>query len=136
MSGRGSRRALQVFLAVVGSIALVAGLTTVLLGAESVVGAEDVSATVDSEMRFYAVWYAAAGVVVLRTVPRVQSQARTIRAIALLFFIAGCSRGLSWAVVGRPHSVAVVLMMVELALPFVILPWHAAVARANLVETR
>jgi hypothetical protein len=125
---------LQLFLTLVGSVALVAGLTTVLLGVDSVVGAEGVSGTVDSEMRFYAVWYAAAGVLLLRAVARVESERRTIAAIAVLFFIAGCSRALSWLVVGRPHMLAVVLMGIKLALPFVLLPWLAAVARADAIE--
>jgi hypothetical protein len=134
MSGATSRKVLQAFLTVLGLIALIAGLTTVILGVDSVIGAEDVSGTVDSEMRFYAVWYAAAGVLLLRSAARVDSERKTIAAIAVLFFIAGCSRALSWLVVGRPNKMAVVLMVIELALPFVILPWQAAVARASSIE--
>ena len=132
MSGGTSRRGLQVFLTMLGSVALVAGSVTVLFGVDSIVGAEAVSATVDSEMRFYAVWYAAAGVALLRSVPQVESERRIIGPVAVLFFIAGCSRALSWIVVGRPHSLTVVLMAIELALPFVILPWQAAVSRASV----
>ncbi|MGH2756743.1 MAG: DUF4345 domain-containing protein [Actinomycetota bacterium] len=131
MSGGASRMALKVFLTILGSIALVAGLGTVLFGVDSIVGAEPVSGTVDSEMRFYAVWYAGAGVVILRAAARVESAGTTIRAVVVLFFVAGCSRALSWLVVGRPHTVAVALMVIELALPLVILPWQAAVARGN-----
>lgn len=131
MNRKTSRRALQVFLTILGSVALVAGLGTVLLGVDSLVGAEPVSATVDSEMRFYAVWYVAAAIVLLRSVPRVESDGGTIRAIAGLFFIAGWSRVLSWLVLGRPHTLAVTLMVIELALPFVIIPWQAAVRRSD-----
>ena len=134
MSGQASRRALQAFLVFLGSVALVAGLTTVVLGVDSIIGAESVSATVDSEMRFYAVWYAGAGLFLLRSAPRVESDRTIIRAIAGLIFIAGCARGLSWLVLGRPHTVAVVLMVIELVLPFVILPWQATVARRNLAD--
>lgn len=129
MSGGAFRRALQVFLTIVGLVALLAGLATALFGVTSIVGAEPVSATVDSEMRFYAVWYAGAGFFLLRLVARVESERKGIGAVAGLFFIAGCSRGLSWLVVGRPHKLAVTLMVIELALPVVILPWQAAVAR-------
>lgn len=131
MSSGLARRGLQVFLGFLGSVALVSGLGTVLFGVESIVGAESVSATVDSEMRFFAVWYAGAGAFLLRAVPRVESERMLVRAIAGLFFVAGCSRGLSWLMVGKPHTLAVALMVVELALPFVILPWQAAVARGN-----
>ena len=98
-----TRTALQIFLGLLGSVAVVAGLSTVLLGVESILGAEEVSGTIDSEMRFFAVWYVAAGVVLLRTIPRVEMERTTIGAVALLFFLAGCARALSWLVVGRPR---------------------------------
>ena len=132
---RATRGALQIFLAILGSVMVIAGLGTVLLGAASIVGAEDVSGTVDSEMRFYAVWYVGAGMLLLRSVPRVESERKIVGAVAALFFIAGCARGLSWLLVGRPHNLAVTLMVIELALPFVILPWHAAVARRSAPRT-
>lgn len=129
MTTEASRRGLQVFLTFLGSIALVAGLATVLFGVASLLGAEDVSATVDSEMRFYATWYAAAGVVVLRSTRRLDNDGWVIRGVAAALFVAGCSRGLSWVAVGEPHLVAQILMVVELVLPLVILPWHAAATR-------
>ncbi len=117
-------------LSVLGSVAIIAALATVVLGVTSIAGAEAVSGTVDSEMRFYAVWYAGAGLLLLRCVPRLETETTIIRGIAVLLFIAGCSRALSWAVVGEPHPVAQVLMVIELVLPFVIVPWHAAIVRA------
>ncbi|MBW3594567.1 MAG: DUF4345 domain-containing protein [Actinobacteria bacterium] len=131
MSRNHSRRALQVFLTILGSVAIVTGATTVILGVDSIVGAERVSGTVDSEMRFYAVWYVGAGVLLLREGARVESAYRVITAIAALFFLAGCSRALSWAVVGRPHKLSIVLMMIELALPFVVVPWQRRIARPD-----
>lgn len=131
MNGSTARKALQVFLSLLGAVALIAGVATVLRGTNAIVGAEDVSGTVDSEMRFFAVWYAAAGVVLLRAVPRVESERVTIKAVALLFFVAGCARGLSWLAVGRPHMTAVVLMSIELALPFLILPLQAIADRPH-----
>lgn len=129
MRGKASRAALQVFLTILGLIAAAAGLTTALGGVQTIVGAEVVSATVDSEMRFYAVWYFGAGVLLLRAAARLESEGRTIFLIALLFFFAGCARALSWAMVGRPHALSLALMTIELALPFVVLPWQAAVSR-------
>jgi uncharacterized protein DUF4345 len=124
------RTGLQVFLTVLGCVAVVAGSVTLIFGAASIVGVEDPTPAADSEMRFFAAWYAAAGVAVLRAIPRVETQGNLIRAVAVVFFIAGCARGISWAVVGEPPGVAMLLMVIELALPFVIIPWQAAVERA------
>lgn len=126
-----SRRGLQLFVLLLGSVAILTGLATVVIGVDSIVGAEEVSGTIDSEMRFYAAWYLGAGIVLLRSVGKVESARTEIRGIAALFFVAGCSRILSWLMVGEPHAVARVLLVIELALPFVIVPWQASVARGS-----
>ncbi len=116
-------------LRVIGAVALTAGLVSVVLGAASVAGAGTPTPSLDSELRFYAAWYAVAGALALRASVRVESETFTVRAIAAGFFLAGCGRALSFAFVGRPHVVAVVLMVIELVIPFVLIPWQAAVAR-------
>src|SRR5918992_1894616 len=125
------RTGLQVLLTIVGCVALVAGAVTLLFGAASIVGVEEPTPAVDSEMRFFAAWYTAAGVVLLRAIPNVERQAFLIRGIAVVSFVAGCARGVSWIVVGEPPGVAKLLMVIELALPFVIIPWQMAVERAT-----
>jgi len=113
-------------MAVLGSVAFVAGGVPVIFGAESIIGEDRVSATIDSEVRFFAAWYAAMGVVILRAVPRIELERNLVRGVAAVFFIAGCARGLSWATVGRPHTFSLVLMGIELVLPFMIIPWQAS----------
>lgn len=122
-------RGLQLLLHFLGVVAFVAGVGTVLFGTASIAGAETVSGTVDSEMRFYAVWYAGAGLLLLKSAKNVERETVIIRGIAAALFVAGCSRALSWAVVGEPHVVAKVLMVIELILPFIVVAWHTAVTR-------
>jgi Domain of unknown function (DUF4345) len=122
-------RGLRILLTAMGSVMLVVGTATVLLGASSVLSAGDFTAAIDSEMRFYAVWYVVAGAVLLRASRNVGVETWTIRLITGAFFAAGCSRIVSWIVVGRPHTSQLVLMVIELILPFVVIPWQAAVAR-------
>lgn len=125
-----TRRALQILVALVGSVALVAGVSSVLFGVYIVPGHGEVVPSVDSEMRFYAVWYVAAGVVMLRAVPRIEAAGTTVRAVSAAFFVAGCARLISFAVAGRPHGILLVLMVLELVLPLLIVPWQAAVRGA------
>jgi Domain of unknown function (DUF4345) len=101
----------------------------VLFGAGVILDSGSYSPSVDTEVRFYAAWYAAAGAVVLSVVPRVESEGRIIRAVGVVFFVAGCARLLSLIVVGSPHVLFIILMMVEIALPLVILPWQAQVSK-------
>ena len=115
---------------------LVAGSLSVVFGASSVLDSGDVTADVDSEMRFYAVWYVVAGAFLLRATRRVEAETWTIRLVAAAFFVAGCSRILSWVVVGRPHLPQLILIVIELILPLVVIPWQASVARGAASETQ
>jgi hypothetical protein len=112
----------------------VAGGQTVLAGGDSVLDHGDVSAGVDSELRFYAAWYVVAGALLLRSVPRVETEALIVRAFGAAFFLAGSARLLSLVTVGRPHAFALVLMVLEFVIPVVIVPWQAAVARSSTVR--
>ena len=127
----GSGRGLRLFLALLGAVMVVAGTTAVLFGASSIAGVDAASPAVDSEMRFFAVWYVVAGAMLLRAIPRLEGAGPTVRLVGAAFFVAGCARILSWAVVGEPPTTAVVLMVIELILPFVIVPWQAGVARGR-----
>jgi hypothetical protein len=126
------RRTLQVVLSTMGIGMLSIGVAGLLFGiAPSVPGPQPVTASLDSEMRFYSAWYAVGGVFLLRAVPDVSAAAFTVRVIAAGFMMAGCARLLSWAVEGRPHQFQIFLLIVELVIPFVIVPWQAVVARAE-----
>lgn len=118
----GVDRARRTFLIVLGFVMVLAGASTVLLGATSISGIDDPSPAVDSEMRFYAAWYVALGFLLVRAAWRHEIGGSIAKIVAATFFIAGCSRALSWAVIGKPPTIAVALMFVELLLPLLILP--------------
>ena len=123
-----SRRLLGYLLGLLGSVMIAAGSFTVVMGLSSVTGDVVVTPDADSEMRFYAVWYVVAGVLLLRSLSDLAAAGTIVRAVGVGFFAAGCARAVSWIVVGRPGSLAVTLMAVELILPFVIIPWRSAAA--------
>jgi Domain of unknown function (DUF4345) len=124
---------LQLLLIALGAIAFIAGASTVVLGATSVVGIDDPSPAVDSEMRFFAAWYAAAGVLLVRAARQVEINGTLIRGVSVTVFIAGCARALSWMAVGKPPAMAIVLMGIELALPFVIIPLQVIAERKGAI---
>lgn len=107
-----------------------------VMGLSSVTGDVVVTPDADSEMRFYAVWYVVAGVLLLRSLSDVAGAGTMVRSVGMGFFAAGCARAVSWIAVGRPGSLAVTLMAIELILPAVIIPWRAAVAEPATSERR
>jgi Domain of unknown function (DUF4345) len=66
-----SRRGLEVFLTILGAVALGFGALAVVTGTAPIPDGGAAPVRVDSEFRFYAGWYAAAGVVLLRAARRI-----------------------------------------------------------------
>ena len=125
-----SGRGLSILLKIMSVVMMVAGSSTVLLGLDSLPGTAS-SSVADSEMRFYAVWYVVAGLLLWRAVGTIATEAHFVRLVSIAFFVAGCARGLSWIVTGAPHWSQIVLMVIELALPFVLIPWQASISRSD-----
>ena len=123
------KRILQIVLVAIGGVMVVAGLLGVILGADLVLGENSFSASVDSEFRFFAAWYLAAGLLLLRATPRLETAAFEVRFVGFTFFIAACGRVLSMLDVGEPHNFYVVLTVIEFAIPLVIVRMQTVVAR-------
>lgn len=131
------RRALQTCVAALGVVAVVFGLVGVFTGPSLIRDAGTVSPSVDSELRFYAAWYVGAGALLLWTVPRIEIEGRLIRGVCAVLVLAAAGRVVSLVVAGKPHALYLVLMAIEFAIPIVVVPWQAAVARrANGVSAR
>jgi hypothetical protein len=77
-------------------------------------------ATMDSELRFYAPFWGAYGLLLLDTARNPWRRANRILLLAGVFFAGGLGRAISWLAVGRPHPFFVLLMAIELVLPPVI----------------
>jgi len=122
------RRGLQAFLMFLSLGAMTFGGLTAVLGAVSVEGVVTAPASLDSELRYYAVWYVMAGVLVLRAVRRIEAETTLIRIVGAALFAGGCVRLLSILSAGAPHAVYLWLMGGELVLPLVMVPWQAAVS--------
>jgi hypothetical protein len=127
-----SRRVLQVALSIIGAVATSFGALGVLRGAAGVHRGGDASANVDSELRFFAAWYAVLGGLVLRAARRPETEATAVRACGAGFLLAAVGRLLSIRAVGPPSKVFKVLLGFELAVPAVIVPWQRRVARRSV----
>jgi len=126
-----SRQALRSALTGLGALATVAGASGMIRGASEVVEAGPFSANVDSEYRFYAAWYHLVGLVLLRAAQRPEDARPVVRAVAAGLLAAASARVLSIRAMGRPHPYQRALMAAEFAIPAVIVPWQARVARRS-----
>ena len=129
------RRGLQIFLVVLGVVAVTVGAWTVLRGAAAITGSGPVSPTIDSELRFANAWYAGAGALLLYVARRPEAHTALIRGMCSVLLVAAAGRGVSWATVGRPEGLYLALLAVEVLIAAVVWPWQTAVARRCAGET-
>ena len=80
-------RTLRRTLYVLAVIPIVAGTLTVLLGADSVPSPGDPSANLESELRFYSVWWIGAGLFLAWLAPRIEERTLELRVFCALLFL-------------------------------------------------
>ena len=116
-------------LRVLALIPIVAGLLSVVFGSEIVRGGGPSNPNVESELRFYAVFYVAFGVYLWSLAPRIAERGRELRWAAAALFCGGLARAVGVLADGWPKADYVVLMVVELTLPPVLVLWQRSLAR-------
>jgi hypothetical protein len=131
MSESRSLRALRRTLYVVGVVPIVAGAATVILGSESIPAAGDPNANLESELRFYSVWWIGAGLFVIWLAPRVAERTRELRVFCALLFLAAVSRLFAVLDTDWPSTGQIVLMGVEFALAVIFPVWQARALRRS-----
>ena len=116
---------------VLAVIPIVAGTLTVVLGADSVPSPGDPSPNLESELRFYSVWWIGAGLFLLWLAPRVAERTLELRVFCALLFLSGISRVIAALDTDWPSTGQLILMGIELALPVVLVLWQARAIRAT-----
>src|SRR5688500_6384430 len=121
---------------VVAIVPIVTGALTAFLGAASVPSPGDPSPNLESELRFYSVWWIGAGLFLLWLAPRVAERTLEVRVFSALLFFSGVSRLLAALDTDWPSTGQLILMGLELVLPVVFVTWQAVVARGLGTGTR
>ena len=122
--------ALRATMVVLGGVAIAFGTLALLTGVSRIPEAGAPGASVDSELRFYAAWYVAAGVALLRSSRHPQLASSTVRLVCGALIVGASARVLSLITVGRPATVFLVLAVIEYGIAAVLLPWQSLVSRA------
>ena len=71
----------------------------------------------DSELRFYSVFFAAYGIVLVQTAGNLARHGHRVPILLGLFFAGGIARLLSLLTIGTPHALFLLLLGFELLLP-------------------
>ena len=111
------RRAFQGFLALFGVIVIGISLAHLAVGPRAIIGGSVVNPTTDGEDRFFAALLLGYGLALLWCARDVQHKRRYINLLAAVFFVGGIGRLLAIILVGVPHPFYVAMVVLELALP-------------------
>lgn len=117
------RKALRIWLIVFGSVCALIGLSHLFFGTASIIGGGEVNATIDADMRFYAVLFTAYGLAFIWCARDIDARAVPINLLGLIFFAGGLARLLSIATHGLPNWFYIVMIPVELIVPVVNYYW-------------
>jgi hypothetical protein len=116
-------------LVVLGVVPIATGLYGVLTGSGGIPGGDAAGANVESELRFlYALWVAY-GVAAIYVGLRAPQSRMAVGALAVVLLGAGVARAIAWMAEGRPDTVFVVLMVLELAIPPLLVAWQGRLLR-------
>ena len=122
------RALLQVLVGGTGVVAMVISLLHIVFGPACIPGTMAVNATLDSEDRFYAVFFFAYGWALLWCARDVEQKREPLRLLGALFFAGGVTRLISMLAMGAPHGLFIALTPIELGLP---LTWWILQARLS-----
>ncbi|MEU6560624.1 DUF4345 domain-containing protein [Nocardia nova] len=128
------RRVLQIWLLVFGVVCVGIAVAHLFFGTASIIGGGPVNATIDSDMRFYAVLFGAYGLAVMWCARDVERKATAINLLGVIFFVGGLARLLAWAATGQPNWFYVLMTPVELVIPIVNYLLVRAVCRDDAAE--
>lgn len=120
---------LRGLLYVFGAVAIVAGGWTVVTGSESIPSAGDLNANVESELRFYATWWIAAGVFLVWLAPQVEDRTRELWVFCGLLALAATARLFAVIDTDWPSTGQTILMGIEYALAALLPAWQALARR-------
>jgi hypothetical protein len=129
-----STRGLQAVTGALGILAIVTGVMAVAGGPAGMLDGQATTATVDSEVRFMAVYWLAYGIGTLYLVPRIASLSTLYRGWLAVMFASGVARAISFLLNGAPHPVIAAAILVELLLPPVLFLWQRRVAGVSREE--
>jgi len=111
------RRAVQAFLALFGVVIVGISLAHFAIGPRAIIGGAAVNPTMEGEDRFFAGIFLCSGIAMLWCARDVQRKRVYITVLAAVFFVGGLGRLLAVSLVGSPHPFYVAMLVLELALP-------------------
>lgn len=125
------RRILQIVIAVLALLPVLAGLAGALLGPAFVQVGPPVPVDLDSHFRFLSAVLSAIGIGWWSCIPRIEHKAGRLRLLAALTFAGGLARLFSLTSVGAPSLGHVAGLVMELGIVPALILWHSRIVASG-----
>lgn len=122
------KRTLQVTLLIVAAIPLALGIMNFILGAGQFVSPDQINANLDSQLRFYAIWFTAVFFLTIWCVRNLEIAGPVLQIMFVTMALGGVARLYSISQVGTPDPTMIGATIIEIGV-LAFIPWHAAVMR-------
>ena len=123
------RRALQISMLTLSFIPFLIGVMNLVNGAGQFLPPEQIFPEIDSQLRFYSVWFMFFFIITIWIVRNLDTAGPVLMIVYGTMGLGGIARLYSMSQLGAPDPVMIGATVVELATPLFIL-WHRAVVRA------
>ncbi|MEM1125660.1 MAG: DUF4345 domain-containing protein [Bacteroidota bacterium] len=129
------RRALQITMLVVAAVPLALGTMTFMFGAGQFLPPEQVTASLDNQIRFYAVWFTVVFFLTIWCVRNLDIAGPVMRIMFITMALGGMARLYSISQLGLPDAPMIGTAVVEIGV-LAFIPWHAAVTQQRPEQVR
>jgi hypothetical protein len=119
-------RGLRALLLAGGLVATAAGFHSALTGGRSIPPWRTLAPEVESELRYYGVFYAAFGLNLIDVARSPKLEGRRIDVSSAVVLAGGLARASAWRQAGPPHPLQRVLLGIEVGAPVVVSIWRSA----------
>lgn len=125
------RRALQIVLAVIACVPVLAGGAGVVLG-PALNGVAEAGAAAESHFRYLSGLLLAIGLTYWSCVPAIETKSAPLTLLTAIVFIGGLGRAFGWIVAGPPTPAHQAALVIELAIAPAVWFWQRRVAGATV----
>ncbi|MEM8859721.1 MAG: DUF4345 domain-containing protein [Chloroflexota bacterium] len=122
------KRSLQIALLITALIPLALGVMNLFFGAAAFVPADQITPSLDNQLRFYAVWFTVVFFLIVWCVRNLEIAGPVMRIVFIVMALGGVARLFSIAQFGVPDPTMIGAIVIEIGV-LAFIPWHNAYLR-------
>jgi hypothetical protein len=126
------KRGLQIFLGILSVVPVIVSVSGLILGTGRFLPDDLITAPFDTQYRYQMGYYISLALLAWWVIPNIEKHVVPLRIVSASVFLGGIGRVISFFDVGRPPTLALAFIALELCFPLLLL-WQAQIRKAITV---